>query len=47
MRPIGRLILQEIANASHNPFLSSVPENATYANTATGKWRLSGPRKKR
>ena len=33
MRPIGRVILQEIANASQNPFLSPVPENATYADT--------------
>jgi HD-like signal output (HDOD) protein len=39
MRPIGRLILQEIANASHNPYLQPVPENSTYADTRD--WELT------
>ena len=33
MRPIGRLILQEVANASRHPSVPPVPEQSTYANT--------------
>ena len=33
MRPIGRLILQEVANASRLPSVPPVPEQSTYANT--------------
>ena len=40
MRPIGRLILHEIANASRNNFwLEPVPENSTYANTRN--WEMA------
>ena len=39
MRPVGRLILQEIANAAHNSSLQPVPENSTFANTRD--WELA------
>ena len=33
MRPIGRLILHEIANAAHNPYVQPVPEKSTFNHT--------------
>ncbi|HTZ20807.1 MAG TPA: HDOD domain-containing protein [Opitutaceae bacterium] len=39
MRPIGRLILHEIANATQNPSVQPVPEKSTFADTH--EWEMA------